>query len=97
MWTKENYFSAHANFTAFLTVINDKISLCRYYALSCRQVMGIKKTVLNLRQDQILSLNIIAPGNAFISQGTVATDEFLALTNVCLLFQCTSFVSYLGL
>lgn len=38
--------------------------------------------------------DIIAPGDAFISQGTVPPLEFLAPANACLLFQCASFTSW---
>ena len=88
--SRKLFSSAHNNFTQFLTVINGKMFLCKYNALSCRQEMEINKNH-KLKQEKQVGLNfnydssrfLMAPGYAFIGQGTVVTVEFCS-TKKCL-------------
>ena len=98
MWTKRNSF-----FTVFLTMIN-RMTKCLCIIIFCIDMQtgdGNNKEQYLKQEKQCYKFivapslpDIIAPGNAFISQGTVAPLEFLAPANACLLFQCASFMSW---
>ena len=90
-------------FTVFLTMIN-RMTKCLCIIIFCIDMQtgdGNNKEQYLKQEKQCYKFivtpslpNIIAPGNAFISQGTVAPHEFLAPANACLLFQCASFMSW---